>query len=92
MHREGNELSSFPVDRSYLGWMEMHGSILDNLANALASARRLRGHPVYRDTLTYWGELVQEARRLRQNPSCAQSEALGEAIAELESELAERAG
>jgi len=70
--------------------MELHGSMLDNLNNALASARRLRGHPVYQDTLTYWRDLVQEARRLRQDPACTQSEAIGAAIASLESELAER--
>lgn len=70
--------------------MEFYGSILDNLANAFASARRLRGHPVYQDTLIYWDDLVQEARRLRQDPSSAQSEALGVAIAKLERELAER--
>jgi hypothetical protein len=70
--------------------MELHGSMIDNLNNALASARRLRGHPVYQDTLTYWRDLVQEARRLRQNPACVQSEAIGAAIASLEGELAER--
>jgi len=70
--------------------MEFHGSIINNLDNALASARRLRGHPVYQDTLIYWRNLVQEARRLRQDPSCAQMEALGTAIAKLESELADR--
>jgi len=70
--------------------MEFHGSIIDNLNNALASARRLRGHPVYQDTLTYWRDLVQEARRLRQDPACTQAEAIGAAIASLEGELAER--
>jgi len=70
--------------------MKLDGSILDYLANSLASARRLRGHPVYQDTLIYWGDLVREARRLRQDPACEQSEAIGAAIAELESELAER--
>ncbi|RYE97767.1 MAG: hypothetical protein EOO77_38465 [Oxalobacteraceae bacterium] len=70
--------------------MDIDGSMLDNLANALASVRRLRGHRVYQDTLIYWGDLVQEARRLLQDPSCAQAEALGTAIAKLEGELAER--
>lgn len=70
--------------------MKIHGSIIDNLHHALASARRLRGHPVYKDTLTYWGDLVQEARRSRQAPSCTHSDALGDAIAKLEGELAER--
>lgn len=70
--------------------MRLHGSILENLENAIASARRLRGHPVYKDTLTYWANLVQEARRARQEPSCVQSDALGDAVVRLENELAER--
>lgn len=70
--------------------MELHGSIIDNLENAVASARRLRGHPVYKDTLTYWGELVQEARRVRQSSSSTQSEGLDAAIVKLEIELSER--
>ena len=70
--------------------MQLHGSILENLENAIASARRLRGHPVYKDTITYWSDLVQEARRARQEPSCAQFDVIGVAIARLESELAER--
>ena len=70
--------------------MKIDGSILDNLANAFASARRLRGHPVYQDTLIYWADLMHEARRVRQDSSCTQSDALGAAIAKLESELTER--
>lgn len=70
--------------------MKIHGSIIDNLHYALASARRLRGHPVYRDTLTYWGDLIQDARRSRQDLSCTHSDALGAAITKLEGELAER--
>lgn len=70
--------------------MKLHGTIIENLQNAVASARRLRGHPVYKDTLRYWADLVHEARRSRQDPSCAHSEALGAAIAKLEIELAER--
>ena len=70
--------------------MEIDGSMLDNLANAIASARRLRGHPVYQDTLIYWGNLVQEARRLRLDARCEQTDVLGAAIAKLETELAER--
>lgn len=70
--------------------MKIHGSIIGNLHHALASARRLRGHPVYRDALTYWGDLMQEVRRSRQDASRAHSDALGGAIAKLEGELAER--
>jgi hypothetical protein len=71
--------------------MELHGSLIDNLDAALASARRLRGHPVYKDTLSYWDELLQQARRARQDPSCTQPGVLDAAIAKMEIELAERA-
>jgi hypothetical protein len=71
--------------------MKLHGSILENIENAIASARRLHGHPVYRDTLVYWAELVQEARRARQDPSCTQPKLLEAAIVRLEGELADRA-
>ncbi|MBB5712405.1 hypothetical protein FHT02_003664 [Sphingomonas xinjiangensis] len=71
--------------------MELHGSIVENLDGAAASARRLRGHPVYKDTLLFWGELLQEARRVRQTASDQQLAALDMAITNLESELADRA-
>ena len=71
--------------------MKLYGSLIDNLESALASARRLRGHPVYKDTLSYWAELVQEARRAHQDPSSSHSSELGTAIVKLEIELAERA-
>jgi hypothetical protein len=70
--------------------MELHGSLVENLESAFTSARRLRGHPVYKDTLNYWAELVQVARRARQDPSCVQSDALAAAIVKMEIELAER--
>jgi len=70
--------------------MKFHGPILDNLNNAIASARRLRGHPVYKDTLAYWNELIQEARRVQRNPGYEQADLLEAAIVSLEVELAER--
>ena len=70
--------------------MKLHGSIADNLDTAIVSARRLRGHPVYKDTLAYWNELLHEARRVRQDPECARPTLLDAAIAKLEAELAER--
>ena len=45
--------------------MELHGSLASNLELARASARRLRGHPVHRDTLAFWSELISEARARR---------------------------
>ncbi len=70
--------------------MKFHGPILDNLNNAIASARRLRGHPVYKDTLAYWNELIQEARRVQRNPAYEQADPLEAAIVSLEVELTER--
>ena len=42
--------------------MDLDGSLANNLASALRSARRLRGHPVHRDTLSHWTDLLDHAR------------------------------
>lgn len=70
--------------------MNLHGSILENVENAVASARRLRGHSVYKDTLTYWAELLQEARRTRKDLEGPPLQALEAAIVNLEAELSQR--
>lgn len=70
--------------------MNLSGSILENVENAVVSARRLRGHPVYKDTLSYWTELLQEARRARKDLEGFQSQTLEAAILNLEGELADR--
>lgn len=70
--------------------MDLAGSILENVENAVTSARRLRGHPVYKDTLAYWADLLREARRARQDLEGLQSRALEAAILNLEGELADR--
>ena len=71
--------------------MNLAGSILENVENAVTSARRLRDHPVYKHTLTYWTELLQEARRARRDLEGQGLRALEAAIISLEAELAERA-
>ena len=43
--------------------MELHGSTEANLAAALRSANRLRGHRVHGDTVKFWADLVRHARR-----------------------------
>lgn len=58
-----------------------------NLTTAVQSARRLRGHPIYADTLDYWRELLDHARRELAKGS---SEPLRALILELENELADR--
>jgi hypothetical protein len=68
--------------------MELHGSIANNLASAVRSARRLRGHPVQADTLDHWRDLLSHARQELANGSTEPIQAL---IVELENELADRA-
>lgn len=63
--------------------MRIEGSIRANLLAAIASARRLRGHPVHGDTVSHWRKLVEHARK----DGC---EADGELRGELEAELAHR--
>ena len=86
----GNFVVLFEALPSYPGAMEFHGPILGNLNNAIASARRLRGHPVYKDTVAHWNELIQEARRIQRDPAYEQADVLEAAIVSLELELAER--
>ena len=70
--------------------MQLHGSIVENLNHAANSARRLRGHTVYRETLAHWNGVLEEARKVRLEPSCADAASLDAAIARLEAELADR--
>jgi hypothetical protein len=71
----------------YHSSMELDGTILNNLASAVQSARRLRGHPVHPDTLAYWTQLLHHARREMGENS---SETLLPLILDLEQEMAER--
>lgn len=66
--------------------MKLDGSLADNLKAAIRSARRLRGRPVYPDTLTFWRELLEQAHRhLREDET-----GLEVLITELEQEMAAR--
>jgi hypothetical protein len=68
--------------------MEIHGSIAQNLEAAVESSRRLKGHPIHRDTLTFWSDLIGEARARRAAGEQLEPEA-EHAIAELEVVLAQ---
>ena len=70
--------------------MKLHGSIIENLENAIASARRLRERPIYADTLVYWNQLLQKARRARAGMRSEHLRPVEAAIAQLETELANR--
>jgi hypothetical protein len=69
--------------------MELHGSLTSNLEAALASARRLRGHRVHVDTLTYWRDLLSYARLERRHDDGPIDGPLETLIAQLQSEIAE---
>lgn len=69
--------------------MELHGSITQNLQAAVESSRRLKGHPIHRDTLAFWSDLIREARARRSAGDGADDREVEEAIAELETVLAD---
>ena len=45
--------------------MEIAGSLPENLAAAVASARRHAGHPVHHETVRFWADLLTHARQLK---------------------------
>jgi len=65
--------------------MRIEGSVRANLIAAVASARRWRGRPVHRDTVDHWQRLLDYGRLVHRQPC---GEAVGELVAELETELA----
>ena len=70
--------------------MNLHGSIEDNLSAAIRSVRRLRCHPVHVDTLEYWSELLDHARRGLFWVELRASNRRGKLINELEAEIGRR--
>jgi hypothetical protein len=72
------------------GMMELHGTIAANLRAAVASAERLQGHPVYKDTLAYWTDLLHKARRARDRDVAIESDEVDQLILKLETALAAR--
>lgn len=71
--------------------MNLHGSIQENLLAAVRSARRLRKHPVHVDTLKHWDDLLHHARRELAAGKGDRS-SIEPLVAELETEIASRAG
>jgi hypothetical protein len=68
--------------------MELRGSIAQNLRAAIESSRRLKGHPIHRDTLKFWSELIAETRTRRASGELLDDPEVDEALAELELVLA----
>ena len=67
--------------------MELHGSIANNLASAVQSARRLEGRAVHADTLGHWTNLLDHARR---EVARGTTEPIQTLIVELEQAMAQR--
>ena len=70
--------------------MKLHGSTEGNLISAIRSANRLRDRPVHSDTVKFWSELIQHARKELSCCAALPSEALRHLVAELELEIARR--
>jgi phage gp29-like protein len=65
--------------------MQIEGTLRSNLIAAVASARRLRDHPVHGDTIAYWRQLLDYARKVSIQP---RAELFDDLMTELEAELA----
>jgi hypothetical protein len=66
--------------------VELSGSVSDNLRAAITSARRFRGHPVHRDTLKFWQDLLAYAQTYSRRASSAEPD-MPSLIAQLQEEL-----
>jgi len=71
--------------------MRIEGLLIDNLQASVASAHRLHGHPVYRDTQRYWIELLAQARAEKASHSRAEQVHIELLIGKLQLALAELA-
>jgi hypothetical protein len=70
--------------------MQLHGTTEGNLASAIRSANRLRGHPVHADTLKYWSDLIRHAQGELSTGAAMSSETLMRLVAQLETEITQR--
>jgi hypothetical protein len=80
------------VSKPYAAPMEMHGTVEANLISAIASVKRLRGHPVHADTVAHWSHLLHHAQRELATDGSPDRQALMQLVGELEAELAHREG
>jgi len=65
--------------------MRIEGSVRANLIAAVASARRLRGGNVHKDTVDHWRRLADYAKLVDRQPY---GEAVGDLVKDLEIEVA----
>lgn len=69
--------------------MEIAGSLEENLRGALASVSRHKSHPVRRETVQYWADLLSLARAKLASGHAASPE-LEVLMANLDAEVADR--
>jgi len=67
--------------------MDLYGSLVENLEAAVESTRRLRGQRVYTDTLQFWCDLLETARRVLATVIDVNSPAVAALADQLEEEL-----
>ena len=72
----------------HLPLMSEGTDLTSSLSGAVTSARRLRGHPVYPDTVAYWQSILQAARAELRESSVDQK--IVGLVTALEIELVER--
>jgi hypothetical protein len=73
--------------RAGVTMMNLHGSLVENLEAALESTRRLRGQRVYSDTIRFWSDLLETARRVLATVIDVNSPAVAALADQLEEEL-----
>lgn len=69
---------------------ELDGSIIQNLASAVKSAERLKGHPVHEDTLVFWRALLAHSRAAKRSQPVNDMGTIETLMARLQSELTAR--
>jgi hypothetical protein len=67
--------------------MDLYGSLVENLEAAVESTRRLRGQRVYTDTIQFWSDLLETARRVLATVIDVNSPAIAALADQLEEEL-----
>ncbi len=70
--------------------MKLHGSLGKNLQTALQSAKRLKAHPVHKDTLAFWAELLAHGRAELRSASPTEAAEIETLLTQLQDELAVR--
>jgi hypothetical protein len=76
-----------PAKRAGAAMLNLHGSLVENLEAALESTRRLRGQRVYSDTIQFWSDLLETARRVLATVIDVNSPAVAALADQLEEEL-----